>query len=421
MTAEIVILNKSAIALAADSKVTVGGARMSKTYDTVNKLFTLSKCHPVGIMIYGSAEFMEYPWETLIKVYRNQKKNDSHETINDWSNDFISFTKRFGKITKDHKIKNLDHICRNYFARILDVADDDAISNGHPIGGPEYVNSLKFAFDEEIENIHEIDMFFNDVEAASFIKTFGKYVDVIRDEFFSEFADTELIEKADMFISLAIFSRSFSPGASGVVIAGFGSQEFFPAVCSLETDGYLGNKLKIVQESKIEITREMPSAIRAFAQGEMVQRFMTGIDPDLSSILLSSFSTVLNSTSLAMLDKYGTVKNAKSASVKAKIQEACNSAMNNFAGQFSKFTRSNFWRPIVQMVSLLPKEELANLAESLVALTSLKRRVSSDLETVGGAIDVALISKGDGFVWIKRKHYFPDNLNPHFQKLYFQD
>jgi hypothetical protein len=55
-----------------------------------------------------------------------------------------------------------------------------------------------------------------------------------------------------------------------------------------------------------------------------------------------------------------------------------------------------------------------------VALTSLKRRVSSDAETVGGAIDVALISKGDGFVWIKRKYYFPEQLNPQFNRLYLE-
>jgi len=42
----------------------------------------------------------------------------------------------------------------------------------------------------------------------------------------------------------------------------------------------------------------------------------------------------------------------------------------------------------------------------------LTRRVSMDAETVGGPIDVAVISKGDGFVWIKRKHYFRSELNP---------
>lgn len=69
----------------------------------------------------------------------------------------------------------------------------------------------------------------------------------------------------------------------------------------------------------------------------------------------------------------------------------------------------------------LPKDELANLAESLVSLTSLQRRVSREIETVGGAIDVAVISKGDGFVWIKRKHYFSADRNLRFVNAYFSE
>jgi hypothetical protein len=45
---------------------------------------------------------------------------------------------------------------------------------------------------------------------------------------------------------------------------------------------------------------------------------------------------------------------------------------------------------------------------------------SLDAETVGGPIDVAVLSKGDGFIWIKRKHYFKPELNPHFLTNYFE-
>ena len=67
--------------------------------------------------------------------------------------------------------------------------------------------------------------------------------------------------------------------------------------------------------------------------------------------------------------------------------------------------------PITRMVTMLPKEELAMMAESFVNLTSLKRKISDDQETVGGPIDVAIISKGDGFIWVKRKNYFRHDLN----------
>jgi len=51
----------------------------------------------------------------------------------------------------------------------------------------------------------------------------------------------------------------------------------------------------------------------------------------------------------------------------------------------------------------------------------LQRRVSREIETVGGAIDVAVISKGDGFVWVKRKHYFNPDRNLRFVNGYFSE
>ena len=69
---------------------------------------------------------------------------------------------------------------------------------------------------------------------------------------------------------------------------------------------------------------------------------------------------------------------------------------------------------LLESISALPKEELSNLAESLINITSLKRKIGSDLETVGGPVDVAIITRGDGFIWTKRKHYFDGELNPQF-------
>jgi hypothetical protein len=62
----------------------------------------------------------------------------------------------------------------------------------------------------------------------------------------------------------------------------------------------------------------------------------------------------------------------------------------------------------------MPKQELASLAEELINLTSVKRKFSSGAESVGGPIDVALISRIDGFVWVGRKHYFEPSLNPRY-------
>ncbi|MFC1941213.1 hypothetical protein ACFLWL_02240 [Chloroflexota bacterium] len=73
MTAEIVIMNKEAIALASDSAVTMTEEAGQKIFTSANKLFSLSKYHPVGIMVYGNANFMDIPWETIIKIYREKE------------------------------------------------------------------------------------------------------------------------------------------------------------------------------------------------------------------------------------------------------------------------------------------------------------------------------------------------------------
>src|SRR5438067_8786416 len=94
MTAEIAIMNKLGVALAADSAVTVQTKTGQKIYNTVNKLFTLSKYEPVGIMIFGSAELMRVPWEALIKLYRANLGLRKFRRVRDYSKDFVKFLER---------------------------------------------------------------------------------------------------------------------------------------------------------------------------------------------------------------------------------------------------------------------------------------------------------------------------------------
>lgn len=59
---------------------------------------------------------------------------------------------------------------------------------------------------------------------------------------------------------------------------------------------------------------------------------------------------------------------------------------------------------------------LASLASKLdaVVIVSLITGSVSIIGTVGGPIDVAIISKCDGFIWLKRKHYFDRAYNPQY-------
>ncbi|HKT88489.1 MAG TPA: hypothetical protein VJQ59_08650, partial [Candidatus Sulfotelmatobacter sp.] len=91
MTAEIAILNRNAVAMAADSAVTLQLPGGQKIYNTVNKLFMLSKYRPVGIMVYGAGEFMRIPWETIIKMYRAELYDKRYDQLEEYASDFINF------------------------------------------------------------------------------------------------------------------------------------------------------------------------------------------------------------------------------------------------------------------------------------------------------------------------------------------
>jgi hypothetical protein len=85
VTAEITVMNKLAIAMAADSAMTITQPNgEQKIYNTVNKLFSLSKYHPVGIMVFENAEMMEVPWETIIKTYRSMLGNRKFDTVEEY-------------------------------------------------------------------------------------------------------------------------------------------------------------------------------------------------------------------------------------------------------------------------------------------------------------------------------------------------
>lgn len=104
------------------------------------------------------------------------------------------------------------------------------------------------------------------------------------------------------------------------------------------------------------------------------------------------------------IDQKNALKTSLSSS-KAEIASAINTTIQN-----------DNVKPILDSVQLIPLPEMGFLAESLVNITSLKRTFAIDgnQQTVGGPTDVAVMSKGDGFVWIKRKHYFDKQMNPDY-------
>ena len=414
MTAEIAIMNKYGVALAADSAVTIGNGE--KIYNSANKLFELSKYAPIGIMIYGSAEFVGTPWETIIKRYRDKSLNDKiFDTIDDYFNDFLNFLENTDTVfeynEKDLVTNHIKGIIasieKEYQKRAMEIFNDEQ-TRKHANINDVFIDVIK-SFITYV-NSETAKQSIPKVIIQKFSKQFRKHIVDIYNEAYQNWPKTlfnSLVTASLKSLLLPGFHRS----KSGIVIAGFGEKDIFPTSNSCEISARLCG---YIVKSEIQQTSVLQdgACIQPFAQREMVDTFIKGVDPSYENFL----QTTLESTLLQITDS---ITNAINKHNPALIQSSnltgvTETLLKSIQSTISKYQLENYIHPIVNSVGILPLSELAEMARSLISLTSFKRRVSMHPESVGGPIDVAVISKGDGFIWIDRKHYFKAELNPNY-------
>jgi len=143
------------------------------------------------------------------------------------------------------------------------------------------------------------------------------------------------------------------------------------------------------------------------AQAEMIRTFIYGI----------------GTTALVDIDEFfvkrvaaieAELKNKGRLPATEDIEGLKQEAKDAFGNDLISYFNESHQKPLRRVIGSLPTEDLAAFAETLVYMESLKERYTTPDESVSGPIDVAVISKHDGFIWIKRKHYFDPALNPRF-------
>lgn len=431
MTAEIVIMNKEAIAMAADSAVTLSGETDQKIFTSANKIFALSKYHPVGIMIYGSALFMGVPWETLIKIYRSELGRKNFDTLKEYAEDFIDFLKQSNEFfPESEQDKYFKATVYGYFFHIKEDIKQETFSEKEEIPRDEVEevvsNVIKKHYD--IWTTAELPSSISENLAKNLIDKYRTAIDEAKTEVFENLpitksASDQLTEIAgNLFVKFP--ENVSSSSLSGVVIAGFGAKDIFPSLHSFFIEGVINDVLKYKEDENncIKITFENNATIVPFAQREMVDTFMEGVEPGYELEIESMLFRIFEEYPEVIVDNIEELDDDKKDEIKMRLKEKISSEMFvQYIKGLKIYQRENFVNPVVNVVAMLPKDELAAMAESLVNLTSFKRKVSMERETVGGPVDVALISKGDGFIWINRKHYFAPELNPQFFEKYYME
>ena len=432
MTTEVAVMNKEAIALAADSAATVRTPQGVKIFNSANKLFELLHGHPVGCMIYNNSEFMELPCETILKVYRQRAQGKTLEfaTLEDYANDFIAYLSESAEFLypQSQQQKIFRDTIGSIFKEI--VADIDAsvrnltLSEAREVTLGEiqaFASSTILSLYNDLISLPNMfpDSEANDLTASILAENRQIIEDTIQFVFEKRVVLVDDLEKLKQIAALLYTKAIAFQHYCGFVIAGFGSNDLFPVCITFHLDTVICNRLKYhhIEDKSADVgfSSESSATIIPFAQDDVVANFIEGVHPDFIDGLEAGFANLIS-------EAYQEELTGEVPRLDAEQKEALKKALKTITHKKIKAHWDELRGRLVgrqvsglmQTIRYLPKHELAATAEALVTLTSFKRRVSMQEETVGGPVDVLVISKKDGLIWIKRKHYFSPELNARF-------
>jgi hypothetical protein len=422
MTCELVVANRLGIALAADSAVTFSTSNGHSTYASgANKIFQLAVDHPVAVMIYNDANLHEAPWELIIKTYRSDLGAKSFDHVEDYATDLVRFLNQHtGLLPLTMRRASTIQAYRKSVLRILNTAFEMVETLTNPQTSSDTLAGIWDAFFSQTRTAIEASPVHPALALSDLHKALKGDVVALKDDIVEylqadhqhlvDIINGEDLAKAAIHATYADWEASMSLDYTGLVIAGFGSSEFMPSFRNLHVHRFIGSRLlwSHVKQGAIGYDSNNGAMIQPFAQRAMVETFTQGASPEV-------WRTVRESYSKHAADACRQAAAAAGVEIADEaIETAVSQSVSDFTKGWAFATFSAHLAPLHSVVSGLAIPEIAELAETLVMLESLKEKVTSRTQSVGGPIDVAVITKAEGLVWIKRKHYFDPQLNSRY-------
>lgn len=425
MTSEVVVMNRLGVALASDSAATVYVEGRPKFYHA-DKLFMLSDHQPIGAMVYNNSSLLGVPWETILKLFRAQLGNKERDTVEDYAAELIAFVSGNKQLFPPDAqsqyfvlmVETLfKHISNEVKTQFYQGASDQLREESAP--GSKALQALQASVVSQIledwRKKPDVDpMCFGPDVPRSVVGSASSQIADLAARFFPG-AGNDVVSNLYELVRLVVGKDEIpTESLSGLVIAGFGSKQHFPAMQQYEVGEIFLDRLKYRCLETLTIDAGRPSIIKPFAQSSTMETFLHGVSPSYEINMVEELVNAVVNSPEEIIDGFPGVSKARKEAYKEKVLPVSMEAAKALVRRLRSFRDQNR-SPILQAIEFLPKNELAHVASSLVNLSSFQKRMSiSEDETVGGPIDVAVISKGDGFVWIDRKHYFKPELNRHF-------
>ncbi len=393
--------------MAADSAITVSNGRGVKIYNTETKIFNLSDENPIGVMFYNRIDFMGTPWDIIFNLYRKERGDRAFASVQGYAEEFIRFL-------RDHDYFSSEESREAYLMEELtyyyEMIKSDVVEQMEETEKDEddlsYLSERVKCVINQMKELYSDDDIceeFKNYSKSEFQKMAKEYIDSLAEAYEENLLTSETrAEWEDGFytyLCTRMFENIFS---TGLVFVGYGKNDIFPSVFPLEIGGVIDHRLRYYFDiSRADkITNENSACILPFAQGDVMMTMMKGIAPDMFASIVEEVQSSMEEAVQKVAKELGIADDDKIKSVASPIIDELH---EQFIDNVNDIITDKFTSGLIDTVEFFNVEDMVNMAESLISVTNLQRHITSSEESVGGPIDVAVITKTDGFKWARKK------------------
>lgn len=420
MTSVVGILNKQGVAIAADSAVTRTRGGQRKYTKNGNKMVRLCETVPIAVMITGNADFLQTPWDVIVRRYRQKRGQLGHATVAEAAEDFFAFIQSdpvFWVEAYDEGF--IRWLAERIFCGIVEEIGDANERNlaGRMCRPKTFVRSFQrtsASLQKKWGNSGVCPQF-EDYSLEQFRSAAEQVISFFlkqkegddNDRHFPESVLKEIRLSLEEAIWMRLRTRFEEGPSATLVFAGYGKNQGFPSLVSaMVCEGFDRHvNYHIRPEDTVCIGDDKPVAICPFAQTDVIKAILRGIHIDWSNGASDVFRDIVHTrTGDLFQPSFG--EEAPGPEFRAMLAEVdTKDLQRQFFKEGMRLLNKNQreWEKALKNSDL---ETLASLADCLIDLTGFHRILTFSQEGVGGSVDVAVISRNDGFTWLRRKSWY---------------
>lgn len=421
MTAVVGILNKRGAAIAADSAVTRG--RGYKYTKNGNKMVRMSNVVPISVMLTGNGAFLRTQWDIIIRHYRQHRGDVVHKTVEACVHDFFKYIADnhfFSEqdIVEQHIKDNIQelfkHADQTIDSRLCERDEDGKLKT--PKGYQKAFLKILSGYRKRW-SIYGVCPQFEDYTPEQFHSFAGNLVE--------DFLSVKCYEDSSMFFHgmypkdvIDAISSDFEQTLmtmltnrrrdANLIFTGFGQDQKYPSLVSATVFEGFDNRVNyhIRPQDIICISDETPVAICPFAQTDVVESVLRGVHFDFAKTIQQKHKDVFSFGGIFAPEEGEEMPDFNLMEFHRLLSEInVDDLDKKFVKAGIKYLDKNQkeWEKALEDYDLLA---MAALAQSLIDLTGFHRILHFEPEGVGGPVDLAVITKNEGFTWLSRKSWY---------------